>query len=628
MKSGNNNLKGLNDNLYPDFPNQQEKVSVQKQTKDAKVSYQRGKDPEMDAWLTAFFIENHLDYFTYPDHAATPEQIRFMVYTEEEDERYYPCSDRMFEAIMNKKQSVFLQKKYNEVLRKMLDLIDRQIEDKREKKYLESLIKIKHTHETRDEIMIPSRLEKRLIRIFMNRTQIEDPYLCEKALRNWRVNKALNSELLKKAINRVDSTKLIKPATTLGQIKEIVEHLEIKRLFSLCVEDSLWESNEAAYYTEDDYHKIFNRQMTGNGVKPLLHFLGLSGKDISSGIPRTKKKILWLADEAGEVMVDLFIIKFLAKIGHKIIIAFKEGPLFTKVDFDDVHGDEILSTELEGALFITEKKLDKNELVKTLRRDYNILAISDGTRENLNFILASTTFARIFKEVDAIISRGHDQKRRLFETHFQFTEDVFNISRGAHGEVLISYKPRHPSVIKFSHEELENKAKTIIDQMEDAKKKKMTVIFYSGIIGSIPGKVEVAKKIMSVFIEYLKKHFAMTFIINPSEYFELGMDADDLMYMWEIVQRSGLIDIWRFQSYSDITQAFQIMNQKVPPEWVGKDATFSTGCTKEMKIALDVQQKHPEMQIIGPSEEKFMRRDQYGVGKMYDQRLSVICQLE
>jgi hypothetical protein len=91
--------------------------------------------------------------------------------------------------------------------------------------------------------------------------------------------------------------------------------------------------------------------------------------------------------------------------------------------------------------------------------------------------------------------------------------------------------------------------------------------------------------------------------------------------MWEIVQRSGYIDIWRFQAYEDIVNAFIIMNEKVPPEWVGKDATFSTGCTKEMRIALDIQRKHPEMQIIGPSYEKFMRRNEYGIGKMYDQRL-------
>jgi hypothetical protein len=43
-----------------------------------------------------------------------------------------------------------------------------------------------------------------------------------------------------------------------------------------------------------------------------------------------------------------------------------------------------------------------------------------------------------------------------------------------------------------------------------------------------------------------------------------------------------------------------------------------------MRIAIEVQKKHPEMQIIGPSKEKFMRRDEYGIGKMYDRRFSEI----
>jgi len=52
--------------------------------------------------------------------------------------------------------------------------------------------------------------------------------------------------------------------------------------------------------------------------------------------------------------------------------------------------------------------------------------------------------------------------------------------------------------------------------------------------------------------------------------------------------------------------------------WNGKDATYSTGCTKEMKIALDMQKRHPELQIIGPDPAKFFRRREYGVGKYFD----------
>ena len=589
-------------------------------SKNAQTTYRPGENPEKDAWYTAFFIENHMDYFAYPDHVASPEQLTFMIYTEE-DERYYPCSDRMFEAIISKNNSSFLQEKYKEVLQRIMGLVDSQIEDKWDKSFLEALIKIKFLHETRDEMMIPSRIEKRLLKIFLNRTLIDDPFLCEKAIRNNRVSKALYSEAFKKAINQVNNKVILNYPATLAGIKEFIEHIEIKRLLSLSVEDSLWESDKSATYKEDDFHNLFNRQMIGDGVKPLLNFLGIDRKEDQT------KKILWLADESGEIIVDLAIIKYLTKLGHKIIIAFKEGPLYTKVDFLDAQADEILSKQLEGTFFIKEKNLGKNELVRILRSDKNIIAISDGTRENFNPLLTSKVFSRIFREVDGIISRGHDQKRRIFENHFQFTRDIFNISKGPDDSILISYKPKHPSVIKFSHGDLEKRAKIIIDQMEEAKKNGMTVIFYSGIIGSIPGKIQIAKKIMSVFIDFLKGQFAMTFIINPSEHFEIGMDADDLMYMWEIVQRSGYIDIWRFQSYDDIVKAFQAMDKKVPPEWVGKDATYSTGCTKEMRVALEVQKKHTEMQIIGPSVEKFMRRNEYGIGKMYDQRLSEICKI-
>ncbi|MDL1963960.1 MAG: hypothetical protein LWW98_06425 [Deltaproteobacteria bacterium] len=588
--------------------------------KNINITYRPGENPEKDAWFTAFFIENHMDYFTYPDHVASPEQVTFMIYTED-DERYYPCSDRMFEAIMSKNNSSFLQKKYKEIFKRIMELIDSRIEDKKDKSFLEALIKMKFLHETRDEMMIPSRIEKRLLKIFLDRTLIDDPFLCEKAIRNKRAINVLCSEAFKKAINQVDNTVVLNFPATLAGIKKFVEHIEINRLLSLSIENLLWESDKPAAYNEEDFHKLFSHQIIGNGVKPLMNFLGIESKNNQA------KTILWLADESGEIIVDLAIIKYLAKLGHKVIIAFKDGPLYTKADFFNAMGDEILSKQLEGAFFLKEKNLGKNELIRILRSDKNILVISDGTRENFNLLLTSKVFSRIFREVDGIISKGHDQKRRIFENHFQFTRDIFNISKGPDGSTLISYKPKHPSVIKFSHGDLEKKAKKIINRMEEAKKKGMTVIFYSGIIGSIPGKIQMAKKIMSVFIDFLKDQFAMTFIINPAEYYEIGMDADDLMYMWEIVQKSGCINIWRFQSYDDIVTAFKAMDKKVPPEWVGKDATYSTGCTKEMKIALKVQKKHPEMQILGPSIEKFMRRDEYGIGKMYDQRLSEICRI-
>ena len=577
-------------------------------------SFQFGQSPEMDAWLTSFFIENHLDFFTYPDQAATDEQVRFMVYVPP-GERYYPCSDRMFKAIISRKQSAFIQKHYNKALQKILDLIEKQIEEPYEKDYLESLVINKYKLETRDEIIIPSRLEKRLMSIYLKRTLIGDPFLVEKTESNKRASAVLTTKTFSDAINHVEKAELDNPPESLADIKSLIAAVEFSRLLHIATAPELWTTDCAGRLTKEDFLKLFKRPIGGDGINPLLSFLGFSQKSDK------KRKLLWLADEAGETVMDLAVIRFLVSHGHKVIVAFKNGPLYTKTTIGDMLNDLVLQDAMQHAAVIDDPNLSKNELVRTLRGDIQTLSLSDGTNENMNLLLASTTFARVFKEVDAVISRGTDQRRRFFETHFEFTQDIFSIACEKDGSVSIKYKRRHPEVIKFSHEDLEKKAQTIIDRMKKAKSQGMTVIFYSGIIGSIPGKIEMAKKIMSVFVNHLTEQSALTFIINPSEYYERGMDADDLMYMWEIVQRSGQIDIWRFQSYDDIVTAFQIMQKRIPPEWVGKDATYSTGCTKEMAIAVDVLLKHPEMQIIGPAKERFMRRKEYGVGKMYDRRL-------
>lgn len=143
-------------------------------------------------------------------------------------------------------------------------------------------------------------------------------------------------------------------------------------------------------------------------------------------------------------------------------------------------------------------------------------------------------------------------------------------------------------------------------------------MFYSCIIGSIPGQTATAVALVKAFLESLRASMDNVFIVNPTEYFIEGMDGDDLMFMWERVQRSGYIDIWRFQTVDDIERSFALLGRKVPPEWLGKDATYSTGCTKEMRIAQDVQLANREMQIIGPAPSLFRRRSEYGVGKYFD----------
>ncbi len=573
-----------------------------------------GKDPDQDAWLTAFFLENHIDPFAYPYKVGTVEQIEFMVYLEN-DERYFPCSDDMFQAIMSRTAQQYLHQRYQYVYDKIMQMVNDFIESAYDRRFLTALIRIKYEHEIETSLIIPSRLEKRLCKIFLSRTHIENPYSQQKQHENGQAQKLLDSDVFKKALNHIDGAFKNIDRFSLHSLRKKIKEIELQRLLTMLCARDLWCSQKMKMPSAEGFKKIFDTHISGNGLAPLIEM-----------IHTPKSKILWLTDESGSVMVDIAIAKFLADLGHIVVLAVKETPVFKKVSLTDIRTDPVLIRELETSHFIYEKTISKNRLVQRFKQDEDIYVISDGTKETLNLLLTSTTFARIFKEVDYVVSRGHDQKRRLIHTHFQFTRDIINISvdqdDASAGQLCITFKPRHPAFINFSHKDLEDRANRIIYQMKAAKAKNMTVMFYSGIIGSIPGKIDVAKKLMTSFIDHLKTQYPDLFIINPSTYYEPGMDADDLMYMWEIVQTSNYIDIWRFQTTEDITASFALMKQKVPPEWIGKDATYSTGCTKEMRIAQEALRANPEMQIIGPSLDKFMRRDEYGVGSMYDQRLA------
>ncbi len=572
-----------------------------------------GKDPNQDAWLTAFFLENHIDPFAYPYKVGTVEQIEFMVYLEN-DARYFPCSDEMFTAIMSRSSQTYLQQKYKAAYDKVIEMVDTFIDSSYDRQFLTALIRIKYEHEIESRLIIPSRLEKRLCKIFLSRTHIENPYSREKQLENSRAQEMLDSKPFKKALNHIDGAIQDIDKFSLSSLRKKIKEVELQRLLTLFCAQDLWCNKPGKTPDLNLFKEMFKTPVSGNGLSALIDL-----------IHTQKSKILWLTDESGSVMVDIAIAKFLAELGHIVILAVKESPVFKKVSLTDIRTDPVLAKALEPSHFIFDKTISKNRLVQRLKQDENIYVISDGTQETLNLLLASTTFARIFKEVDVVISRGPEQKRRLIHTHFQFTRDIINIcveSLDKKKQLSIVYKPRHPDFINFSHKDLEERANRIIDQMKAARAKNMTVMFYSGIIGSIPGKIDVAKKIMTCFIDHLKQQYPDLFIINPSTYYEPGMDADDLMYMWEIVQTSSHIDIWRFQTTEDITASFGLLNQKVPPEWIGKDATYSTGCTKEMRIAQEALKANPEMQIIGPALDKFMRRNEYGVGSMYDQRLA------
>jgi uncharacterized protein with ATP-grasp and redox domains len=582
-----------------------------------------GGNPKDDAWLTNFFTENHLDFETQPDEVASPEQVRFVVHLPE-NVVYYPCSTEVFEAILNRKSKTYLHERYQQVWKVVEQLVQDLIPDKSRRTFLTELMRIKFEHDTHDSILLPTRLEKRLFKIFIDKSKIDTPYFPAKVERNKMVYELVAGPAFWNTFNWIDQQTILS-FESLEDLKSEAARLQLQRLLQLSVARELWEDGVARPDSpKTDFHRILHRPLRGNGVEILLKALQRP-QEAPGTCTEPPKKILWLCDEAGEIVVDLKIIRFLLGWGHKVILVVKDGFYLNKITRYDVENDPVLMEELDGASFIKDSGISKRELLEKLKTDTQLFIISDGTQERLNFLLTSTTFARMFKEADLVISKGEGQWRRLFATPFQFTRDVFNVRLGKDGEeILVSYKPKHPEAVKFSEQDLKEKAQALIREMSAAKSRGEKVIFYSAIIGSIPGQMETAVLILTAFVSDLRKTYKKSFIINPAEHFVPGMDADDLMYMWEVVQRSGLIDIWRFQTVEDIETSFRLLDREFPPEWLGKDATYSTGCTKEMKIALDVQLAHPEMQIIGPAKERFLRRSDYGIGKLYDRRLSGI----
>ena len=570
-----------------------------------------GKDPDRDAWLTNFYTENHLAYEAFPDYVASPEQLNFIVHLGSE-KLYYPCSDEMFAAIIEKRADTMLTSAYMEIWNRIERLVRGVVEDEFKQQYLLSLLSIKFQHETSSKVLLPARLEKRLLTIFTHISDISRPLAACKERENRRVAAFLERTDFQQAFNSLKGLQ-IGEGTTLDDI-DLQQHiLRLRRLLILSTVKEIWM--EDAPPAMDELEKIMNVPIMTDGWQWANDWL----RDVISG--KRRPYVLWIGGRCGEIVFDLAIIRILRKMGVKVILAVKHGFYYHRITFVDLLEDPILYELLADADFVSEPAISKNGLLDRLHNGNRLLVISDGTREQFNPLLTSVTFARAFKEADLVISRCPGS-RECINNHFLFTRDLVSIVGEESGKVDIGRKEHHPAVIRFSESALRRKAENLIQMVRKEKEQGKTVMFYSAIVGSIPGQLNMAKKILNVFIEHLRSTLHDVIIINPGEHFEEGMDADDIMYMWEIFQRSGVIDIWRFQTMADIEKSFSLLGEKVPPEWTGKDATYSTGCTKEMEIAMDIQEKYPEMQLVGPSWEKFQRRKEYGVGKLFDRALS------
>lgn len=101
------------------------------------------------------------------------------------------------------------------------------------------------------------------------------------------------------------------------------------------------------------------------------------------------EKILYIADNAGEIVFDRVFINQIIKAGNRVILAVKSGPILNDVTIEDA----------------AQVKLDS--LVKIIETGNNYIGI--------NLELASKEFLKEFESADIIISKGQGNYETLDE---------------------------------------------------------------------------------------------------------------------------------------------------------------------------------------------------------------------
>ena len=560
------------------------------------------KEPVLEAWTYHFLTENNIEYLLNPSIVASPEQLRFMVALQD-DQLYVPCDDEVFFRIYQGR-SKELAREYLKAWRFVIGLVHSYKMSKADASRVLTLCRYRFRLFFDECTILPSRMIKRLVNIVLTQCGDPDPFREKKRLANARASEMLTNPEFQDILHKCPE--FASRCVSLPRMRQELDFAEMSRLMQFSTLEPIWNGSISMKEIENEVV----------GAEERCACL----RDVFHGEKETSKKVLFIPDVAGGFMFDIRLMLSLLRQGHQIILALKDAFYFNSPALWDLEGESLLKLALEKAYVSTNEHLTKNELLQLLR-ERQFVVISDGISEQLNLYRTSVSFARAWKECDVVIAKGRRNSQVLLGSSHEFTRDVICAWRDEHGKFHCSFKPRASWVSKFSEQDILLQSKGIIRSMRQAKEAGKTIMFYSAIIGSVPGQTKTAIELVNTFVAYLRDKLDNTFIINPAEHFEHGMDGDDLMYMWEQVQRSGLLDVWRFQTVEDIEMSFALMKKKVPSVWSGKDSTFSTGCTKEMRIALDVQRSHPELQIMGPASEKFFRRRDYGIGKYFDATL-------
>ena len=560
-----------------------------------------GVNIRFDAWLYSMLMDNNIAYGMNPDIVASQEQMSFMV-SLARGQVYLPCSDETFKMLCQQAAPEEIRKQYNRSWRIIMRLVRSLTPAGEKRRRVLHFCRFRFRQYVVQHTLIPSRLVKRMTDLVLAQgNQLEDPWWQHR-----RVTTKRQLEMLGEAPVRDNLAAMPADAITgdsIATVRRMLNYVELSRLLCLSAMSRPWVESQPDAETV----RLAMEHARDTSAHLRQYFEASAGKSAT---------VLLLCDADGGVVFDLAVANSLIHMGHKVIFAVKSGFFFYSPTLEDMETDPAIRQMIGGGAVLHEPRMTKNELLRHLR-EYRLVVIGDGTRERINLYRVSVTFSRAWKEADLILGKGWRVADVLLGSSHQYTRDVicyWHDNKGFHIKLRRHAKNAH----KFSESAIAAQSASIISTMREARAQGRTVMFYSCVIGSIPGETATAIEVVRAFVDNLRKKMDNILIINPAEHFIEGMDGDDLMYMWEQVQRSGLIDVWRFQTVEDIEESFALLHRKVPPQWSGKDSTFSTGCTKEMRIALDVQAKNREMQIIGPDPQRFFRRGEYGVGKYFD----------
>ena len=325
------------------------------------------RDPHHKAWVASFFDENHLNHMTSPDMVASPAQMEFMVHLAP-DEKYYPCRKQIYDEIMARVNSPIVGEMYSRAWAKTYALIQKKIEDQEFKAYLTDLLNIKYQHETSNFNVLPSRVEKRLYKLFMVTTQIEDPMTEEKREANRNASALYFSDAFTNAVNRPPGPHT--PAACFGaeNIESYRRHLDatkLRRLMQAAVMPHAPDSGPAPQM-ETEWTALFEKEVTGDGWTKLEDFILTPRRDLLGYW--TPRRILYLADRAGEFIFDLAVAKFLVRLGHVVIMAVKTAAIYDLVYMGDVVNDPVIRELIEGVEIISNSSMSKNELAAPLTK--------------------------------------------------------------------------------------------------------------------------------------------------------------------------------------------------------------------------------------------------------------------